>query len=74
MVILVILGLVAGTIAVLVVFANVMIRRQAAAGGPGLAQPTPVAERLKTLDQLKEDGTVTEAEYETERKRILSEV
>jgi stage V sporulation protein G len=40
----------------------------------GESEPRPVAERLRTLEQLKTDGLINEEEYNTKRKEILGEL
>jgi hypothetical protein len=43
-------------------------------GGGGTATADAVAERLRKLDKLRDDGVITPAEHDTERARILDQL
>lgn len=43
-------------------------------GGPSPAEELPFDERLRRLQKLRQDGLISEPEYETARKKILENV
>ena len=66
-------GFYAGMLLLVVVVVVLMIKRQTQAAGRAPVSATP-EDRLKNLDRLKEQGLITDAEYQRKRQQLLDEI
>lgn len=66
-------GFYVGMLLLVVVIVVLLVKRQTRAAGPAPPSTTP-EDRLKSLDRLKEQGLITDAEYQRKRQQLLDDI